>query len=90
MPSPPSCTPVTGSGPASPGSGRSKPGTTRRSTPTSASTCFYVDNWSLSLDLVVLLGTAEQLVMRPFASRRQGELTGGVVAADTPAFATAA
>ena len=36
----------------------------------------YVENWSLSLDLVVLLGTAEQLVMRPFASRRQGERHG--------------
>ena len=31
---------------------------------------FYVENWSLSLDLVILLGTAEQLVLRPF--RRRG------------------
>ena len=30
---------------------------------------FYVDNWSLSLDFVVLLGTIEQLVARPVMSR---------------------
>ncbi len=34
----------------------------------------YVKNWSLSLDLVVLLATAEQLLMRPFASKHQGEM----------------
>ena len=35
---------------------------------------FYVKNWSLMLDVVILLGTAEQLLMRPFVSRRQGEM----------------
>ena len=34
----------------------------------------YVENWSLALDLVILLGTAEQLLMRPFASKRDGEM----------------
>ena len=29
----------------------------------------YVENWSPALDLVVLLGTVEQLALRPFASR---------------------
>ncbi len=35
---------------------------------------FYVKNWSLMLDIGILLGTAEQLLMRPFVSRRQGEM----------------
>ncbi len=34
----------------------------------------YVKNWSLTLDLVVLLATAEQLIMRPFSSKDQGEM----------------
>jgi len=34
----------------------------------------YVRNWSLGLDLVILLATAEQLLMRPFVSRTQGEM----------------
>ena len=34
----------------------------------------YVKNWSLTLDLVVLLATAEQLLMRPFSSKHQGEM----------------
>jgi lipopolysaccharide/colanic/teichoic acid biosynthesis glycosyltransferase len=34
----------------------------------------YVENWSLGLDLVILLGTVEQLLMRPFASRAHGEM----------------
>ena len=31
----------------------------------------YVENWSPALDLVILLGTAEQLLMRPFASKQR-------------------
>jgi lipopolysaccharide/colanic/teichoic acid biosynthesis glycosyltransferase len=30
---------------------------------------FYVDNWSLLLDLVILLGTIEQVLVRPFLGR---------------------
>ena len=30
---------------------------------------FYVDNWSLLLDLIILLGTIEQVLVRPFMSR---------------------
>jgi exopolysaccharide biosynthesis polyprenyl glycosylphosphotransferase len=30
---------------------------------------FYVDNWSFLLDLVVLLGTVEQVLVRPFIGR---------------------
>jgi lipopolysaccharide/colanic/teichoic acid biosynthesis glycosyltransferase len=35
---------------------------------------FYVENWSLALDLVVMLGTAEQLLLRPVFNRRTGEM----------------
>jgi exopolysaccharide biosynthesis polyprenyl glycosylphosphotransferase len=35
---------------------------------------FYVENWSLALDIVILVGTAEQLLLRPFVSRRRGEM----------------
>ena len=35
---------------------------------------FYVANTSLLLDVVVLLGTAEQMLLRPFQSRRRGEM----------------
>jgi exopolysaccharide biosynthesis polyprenyl glycosylphosphotransferase len=35
---------------------------------------FYVENWSLALDMVIVLGTAEQLLLRPFTSRRRGEM----------------
>ena len=34
----------------------------------------YVENWSPALDVAVLLGTAEQLLLRPFASRHHGEM----------------
>ena len=45
----------------------------------------YVENWSLALDLVVLLATVEHLVMRPFASRRRGEMVTAPIAEATPA-----
>ena len=37
---------------------------------------FYVENWSLALDMVVLLATAEQLLLRPFFNRTAGEMAG--------------
>jgi exopolysaccharide biosynthesis polyprenyl glycosylphosphotransferase len=33
---------------------------------------FYVDNWSLLLDLVILLGTIDHVLVRPFLSERTG------------------
>jgi lipopolysaccharide/colanic/teichoic acid biosynthesis glycosyltransferase len=38
---------------------------------------FYVKNWSLALDIVIMLGTAEQLVLRPFVGRTSGEVVPG-------------
>ena len=35
---------------------------------------FYVENWSLALDMVIMVGTVEQLLLRPFVSRRRGEM----------------
>jgi exopolysaccharide biosynthesis polyprenyl glycosylphosphotransferase len=35
---------------------------------------FYIENWSLALDVVIIVGTAEQLLLRPFVSRRRGEI----------------
>ena len=35
---------------------------------------FYVRNWSLALDLVIMLGTFEQLLLRPFVTRSRGEV----------------
>ncbi len=46
---------------------------------------FYVENWSLALDLVVMLGTAEQLLLRPVFNRRTGELSGATVPDDAVA-----
>ena len=48
---------------------------------------FYVENWSLALDVVILLGTAEQMLLRPFLSRGSGELVAPVAACE---LATAA
>ena len=51
----------------------------------------YVENWSLTLDLVVLLSTVEHLALRPFHSRSRGEMSGaGAAVGETPGFATAA
>ncbi len=35
---------------------------------------FYVENWSLALDMVIMLGTAEQLLLRPVFNRSTGEM----------------
>jgi exopolysaccharide biosynthesis polyprenyl glycosylphosphotransferase len=35
---------------------------------------FYVENWSLALDIVIIVGTAEQLLLRPFLSRHRSEI----------------
>ena len=35
---------------------------------------FYVENWSLSLDMVILLATAEHLLLRPVFNRTAGEM----------------
>ena len=48
--------------------------TTRRSNAYERLDVFYVKNWSLALDLVIMLGTVEQLVMRPFVGRKEGEM----------------
>jgi lipopolysaccharide/colanic/teichoic acid biosynthesis glycosyltransferase len=32
---------------------------------------FYVENWSLALDLIILLGTVEQVLLRPLLNRRR-------------------
>jgi lipopolysaccharide/colanic/teichoic acid biosynthesis glycosyltransferase len=44
---------------------------------------FYVENWSLALDLVVMLGTAEQLLLRPVFNRRTGEMSAPTVVDNT-------
>jgi exopolysaccharide biosynthesis polyprenyl glycosylphosphotransferase len=46
---------------------------------------FYVENWSLALDLVVMLGTAEQLLLRPVFNRRTGEMQTTAIVDDTVA-----
>ncbi len=51
---------------------------------------FYVANTSLLLDVVVLLATAEQMLLRPFQSKRRGEMVAAQVTADTPSFVAAA
>ncbi len=48
---------------------------------------FYVENWSTALDLVILLGTAEQLLLRPVFKKGTGEMAGPV---ETAAGAAAA
>jgi exopolysaccharide biosynthesis polyprenyl glycosylphosphotransferase len=48
----------------------------------------YVENWSPGLDIVLLLGTAEQMLMRPFASKTHGEMISAGPTDD--AFAAAA
>ena len=47
----------------------------------------YVENWSLALDLVILLATAEQLLMRPFASKQPRRDGTGRRRPRRPAFA---
>jgi exopolysaccharide biosynthesis polyprenyl glycosylphosphotransferase len=42
---------------------------------------FYVDNWSLLLDLVILLGTIDHVVVRPFLNRSQAPAEAPVDAA---------
>lgn len=44
---------------------------------------FYVKNWSIALDIVIMLGTAEQLVLRPFLGRKTGEMSAQGVGAAT-------
>ena len=51
---------------------------------------FYVANTSFVLDVVVLLATAEQMLLRPFQSRRRGEMVGSPATADAPSFIAAA
>jgi exopolysaccharide biosynthesis polyprenyl glycosylphosphotransferase len=46
---------------------------------------FYVENWSLALDMVVMLGTAEQILLRPVFNRRTGEMAAPTVVDDTVA-----
>jgi exopolysaccharide biosynthesis polyprenyl glycosylphosphotransferase len=46
---------------------------------------FYVENWSLALDMVVMLGTAEQLLLRPVFNRRSGEMAEAAVVEDAAA-----
>jgi exopolysaccharide biosynthesis polyprenyl glycosylphosphotransferase len=43
---------------------------------------FYVENWSLALDMVVMLGTAEQLLLRPLFNRTTGEMAAAEPATD--------
>jgi exopolysaccharide biosynthesis polyprenyl glycosylphosphotransferase len=51
---------------------------------------FYVANTSFLLDVVVLLATAEQMLLRPFQSRRRGEMVGRPATADAASFIAAA
>jgi exopolysaccharide biosynthesis polyprenyl glycosylphosphotransferase len=47
---------------------------------------FYVENWSLALDMVLMLATAEQLLLRPVFNRTTGEMAAAEPASD-PAVA---
>ena len=42
---------------------------------------FYVDNWSLLLDLVILLGTIDHVLVRPFINRARPGATASAEAA---------
>ena len=48
---------------------------------------FYVENWSLALDLVILLGTVEQVLLRPFLNRRDRRDAASEPAPDAAAVA---
>ena len=48
---------------------------------------FYVENWSLTLDIVIMIGTAEQMLLRPFINRRGGEMAAPIAPSE---IATAA
>ena len=61
-----SCSSATTYSPGSPGYGRSRRATTRPSPPTGASILFYVKNWSISLDLMILILTAQSVLVRAF------------------------
>lgn len=57
---------------------------------------FYVENWSVTLDLMILLGTIEHLVVRFFAAFRRkpelrlhGQIKRGVLVTDAPRVALA-
>jgi lipopolysaccharide/colanic/teichoic acid biosynthesis glycosyltransferase len=38
---------------------------------------FYVENWSMTLDLMILIGTIEQVLARVFRARRDHRATTG-------------
>jgi exopolysaccharide biosynthesis polyprenyl glycosylphosphotransferase len=48
---------------------------------------FYVENWSPALDMVIMLGTVEHLLLRPFVSRRRGEMVASTTVMPGPAAA---
>ena len=48
---------------------------------------FYVENWSLTLDIVIMIGTVEQVLVRPFINRRNREMSAPVLPSE---IATAA
>ncbi len=48
---------------------------------------FYVENWSLTLDIVIMIGTVEQVLVRPFISGRDREMPAPIVPSE---MATAA
>ncbi len=76
--------PATTSVPASPDCGRSRPATIRRSRRTVRLDLFYVENWSLTLDMVIVLATAaDHFLLRPlFRFWDRSTSADDVVAAD--------